>query len=236
MTPNSQFSSNHSVEIGHISGAMPTAIRSVTIFDTQPVLAEGIRSILAATEDLHYVGFQNCLPADHCVSGHCSDILVLDKGFGMHAILSWLADWRASSHYSPKVGVVVWGVAITESDVLRLFKSGVRGIVRKTAPVGDVLSCLRQVAGGRIWMEDYALCGDSQQRRNFRSKLTSREQQVLELVERGCRNKDIAADLGIQTGTVKIHLKHIFQKVGVQNRFGLALSDLRQHRTLSLSA
>ena len=61
-----------------------------------------------------------------------------------------------------------------------------------------------------------------------------REQEVAELVEKGLRNRDIARNLGIQTGTVKIHLKHIFEKTGVRGRYGLALSGLREKGTISL--
>jgi DNA-binding NarL/FixJ family response regulator len=47
------------------------------------------------------------------------------------------------------------------------------------------------------------------------------------LVEKGLRNRDIARQLGIQTGTVKIHLKHIFEKTGVRGRYGLAFTGLQ---------
>jgi two-component system nitrate/nitrite response regulator NarL len=52
--------------------------------------------------------------------------------------------------------------------------------------------------------------------------------QVIELVERGMKNKEIGEALGIQTGTVKIHLKHIFEKTGIRGRYGLALNGLKQ--------
>jgi DNA-binding NarL/FixJ family response regulator len=58
-------------------------------------------------------------------------------------------------------------------------------------------------------------------------RLTQRELQVASLVEQGLRNRDIARELGIQTGTVKIHLRHIFEKTGVRGRFSLALNALR---------
>jgi two-component system nitrate/nitrite response regulator NarL len=47
-------------------------------------------------------------------------------------------------------------------------------------------------------------------------------------VERGLKNKEIGESLGIQTGTVKIHLKHIFEKTGIRGRYGLALNGLKQ--------
>jgi DNA-binding NarL/FixJ family response regulator len=58
--------------------------------------------------------------------------------------------------------------------------------------------------------------------------------QVRELVERGLKNKDIALALGIRTGTVKIHLKHIFEKTGIHGRYGLALSGLKEKGLLTL--
>jgi DNA-binding NarL/FixJ family response regulator len=64
--------------------------------------------------------------------------------------------------------------------------------------------------------------------------LTERERQVLTLVEQGLKNKEIAADLGIRPGTVKIHLKHIFEKTGVHGRYGLALNGMRQRGVLGL--
>jgi DNA-binding CsgD family transcriptional regulator len=49
------------------------------------------------------------------------------------------------------------------------------------------------------------------------------------------RNRDIAQNLGIQTGTVKIHLKHIFEKTGVRGRYGLALNGLREKGAIALT-
>jgi DNA-binding NarL/FixJ family response regulator len=66
-----------------------------------------------------------------------------------------------------------------------------------------------------------------------RPQLTSRERQIAALVERGLRNRDIAGMLGIQPGTVKIHVKHIFEKTGVRGRYGLALSGLQRKGLIS---
>lgn len=69
-----------------------------------------------------------------------------------------------------------------------------------------------------------------------RSELTAREHQVLELVEQGFKNKEIALELGIRPGTVKIHLKHIFEKTGVRGRYGLAISGLRDKGLVSIAS
>ncbi len=53
--------------------------------------------------------------------------------------------------------------------------------------------------------------------------LTPRERQVAFLVTRGLSNKDVARELGLSEGTVKIHLHNIFQKLGAKNRYGLIL-------------
>jgi DNA-binding NarL/FixJ family response regulator len=68
-----------------------------------------------------------------------------------------------------------------------------------------------------------------------RSGLTTRERQVMELVEVGLKNRDIASQLGIRPGTVKIHLKHIFEKTGVRGRYGLALSGLKDRGVLEIA-
>ena len=76
-------------------------------------------------------------------------------------------------------------------------------------------------------MEDCILSPGAFQARSTSPRLTPRELQVLALVERGMRNKDIAKALSISAGTVKIHLKHIFEKTGIHGRYGLAVSALK---------
>jgi DNA-binding NarL/FixJ family response regulator len=127
---------------------------------------------------------------------------------------------------------VVWGAGINEPEALRFLQAGARGILRRTSESDTMLTCLRAVTSGVTWMENgiFGSSGGLMQPR--RSHLTAREQQIAELVERGLRNRDIARTLGIQTGTVKIHLKHIFEKTGVRGRYGLALTGLREKGTL----
>jgi two-component system nitrate/nitrite response regulator NarL len=139
--------------------------------------------------------------------------------------MDWLTECRIH-HLTP--AMVVWGVALNESEALRFLQCGARGILRKSIDVSSILACIRTVADGKTWMQEQVFRDFVRNERRTRSELTSREQQVLELVEQGFKNKEIAVHLGIQPGTVKIHLKHIFEKTGVRGRYGLALNGLRR--------
>jgi DNA-binding NarL/FixJ family response regulator len=223
----------------HNMGMLPhsDAPRTISICDTQPVTAEGVRILLSGADDLQFAKACDSLQqASQWMREQAPDVLILDKAFGIQAVLDWLGEWKASPAYSARVGIIVWGVSVTEAEALRFLQSGARGILRKTAGVVGVLSCLRTVAAGRSWMEDSVFRDAARADRYPRSELTSREQQVLELVEQGYKNKEIATDLGIRPGTVKIHLKHIFEKTGVRGRYGLALSGLRERGLVSLPA
>ena len=204
---------------------------TVCVCDTQPVTAEGIRTLLAGSPDLAFDrGLDSLGQAAELLRSAPPAVLLLDKAFGMQIILEWLGELRTASSgdFTARTAIVIWGASVTEAEALRLLQSGARGILRKTAGIPSVLGCLRTVAAGRTWMEDSVFRDSGRLERYPRSELTAREQQVLGLVEQGCRNKEIAYELGIRPGTVKIHLKHIFEKTGVRGRYGLALNVLRE--------
>jgi two-component system, NarL family, nitrate/nitrite response regulator NarL len=133
------------------------------------------------------------------------------------------------------VAPVVWGLGISESEALRMLQAGARGVVRRTSQPEALVTCLRSVTAGNTWLEDGIFGETDKFAQRRRSELTPREHEVAGLVEQGLRNRDIARSLGIQTGTVKIHLKHIFEKTGVRGRYGLALNGLREKGALALS-
>ena len=217
------------------SGASESA-KSIVICDTQPITAEGVRNLMRGVSDLKFQGAPETLAqAAEIVRKQRPDVLILDKGFGIQAILDWMAEIQAPD--APiHTALVVWGVSVTEAEALRFLQAGARGILRKSAGVQSVIACLRTVAGGRSWMEDCVFRDSSRSDRYPRSELTAREQQVLELVEQGLKNKEIAGELGIRPGTVKIHLKHIFEKTGVRGRYGLALNSLKDRGLVALPA
>jgi DNA-binding NarL/FixJ family response regulator len=153
------------------------------------------------------------------------NILIVDKAFGLRPVLDCPGEVRK---LELPTSVIVWGANMPEGEALRFLQSGAAGVIRKTASLDLLLTCLREVARGGTWMEQELIRDTEGPVRQAHSPLTARELQVMELVERGLKNKDIGASLGIRTGTVKIHLKHIFEKTGIRGRYGLALSGLKE--------
>jgi DNA-binding NarL/FixJ family response regulator len=206
--------------------------KTVVVCDTQPISAEGLRTLLAAAGDLEFLASLNSLEtATQLVTVQRPDMVIVDKGFGMRIVLDWIHDLKLAD---AAPAVTVWGVSMTEAEALRLLQAGAKGIVRKTADLNSILSCLRTVASGRSWMEDCVFRDSARPERYPRSELTPREHQVLEMVEQGFKNKEIALELGIRPGTVKIHLKHIFEKTGVRGRYGLAINGLKERGLVSM--
>ncbi|MEO7143299.1 MAG: response regulator, partial [Bryobacteraceae bacterium] len=164
-----------------------TGSSTVAVCDTQPVTAEGVHWMLGSCQDLEFTQAVDSLPAGfELAHGSALDILVLDKAFGAQAILEQLAELKASG---AGARVIVWGVSMTEAEALRFLQAGARGIVRKTANLSVLIACIRTVASGRSWMEDCVFRESARADRYPRSELTPREQQVMELVEQGFKNK-----------------------------------------------
>jgi DNA-binding NarL/FixJ family response regulator len=200
--------------------------KTIGLLDTQPATVEGMKAIVAGTANLRIRWSAGSLMLGlQLVRQDPVDLLIIDKTLGMQAVADVLATTEAMTARRP--GVIVWGNSMSEQDALRLLQAGARGILSKTADVSTILACVRAVAGQGTWMEGCVFADTARDERFGRNELTARERQVLSLVERGMKNKEIAKELGIRPGTVKIHLKHIFEKTGVRGRYGLAISGFR---------
>lgn len=203
-----------------------TDTKRVSVCESQPLLIKGLKSLLEETSDL-LMHSQHSVISEWMVSPNAetTDVLIVEKGSGADLALDSLS---RMPNGAPRPRVVVWGVSLHEAEALRYLQAGARGIIQKSADLESLLSCIRTAANGGTWMQD-AVFGDRLHSMGTpRSELTPREQQVLELVEQGMKNREIASELGISPGTVKIHLKHIFEKTGIHGRHGLALTVLRQ--------
>jgi two-component system, NarL family, nitrate/nitrite response regulator NarL len=210
------------------------ALTSIGLCEIQPATAEGLRALISSSGDLECSWSVPNLPLAVQLSRQQPvQALLVDKAFGQPQIIDLIGQLRETV---PSQGVVVWGVAMNESEALRLLQAGARGLLRKSADLPVILACLRAVGNGSTWMEDCVFREGLRHDRHIPNGLTGREKQVLQLVEGGLKNKEIASELGIRPGTVKIHLKHIFEKTGVHGRYGLALNGMRMRGLVAARA
>lgn len=206
-------------------------VHTVVICDVQPIAMEGLRRLLEAAEGLRVVAAETSLiEGMEAVRELRPSVVVVDKGLGIHALIDWLL---ALQRLPSPPAALVWGACLSDDEILRLLQAGAAGVVRKTSKLDSILNSIRTVARGGTWLEDDMLREANRHERSDRSTLTPRESQVMEMVQQGMRNKEIAMNLGISIGTVKIHLKHIFEKTGVHGRYGLAISSLKEKGALA---
>jgi len=147
------------------------------------------------------------------------DVALIDLSSGLTSALRLVSSLKS---LPGPLHAVLWVVDLPEFEAFRALQLGVHGIIRKTRPVEKLVECLREVAAGKIWMEDSENVTEFLHRQES-SRLTAREKQVVQLVCRGMKNKEIGENLHITPGTVKVHLMHIFEKTGLKDRLALAV-------------
>ncbi len=201
-----------------------TMLTRILLYSDEPILAKGLESVLRQVE-----GFE-LLPTCNTVAGvadqvaHATpDLVLLDLTPEItFAVLSDLKHAMASTK------IVLWVNSISTELAFQAMGLGVRGILRKTLPTDLQVKCLQKVQAGELWFEkaltDSFLCAR-------RVALTQREGQLVSLLSQGLKNKEIASTLMISEGTVKVYLSRLFQKVGVKDRFELALFGLKNLST-----
>ncbi len=129
----------------------------------------------------------------------------------------------ARARFKPKVILITAGM--DEAQLLAASELDPEGMVLKTSDPGLLLECMDTIVAGRSWVDPEIAERTRQAERKAASAppLTRRERELIELVRQGLRNRDIATELGVTEGTVKVYLHAIFDKFHVENRTELAL-------------
>lgn len=159
------------------------------------------------------------------------DLLILDNGMPERTGLDVLRTLRNRGDNRP---VVLLTGGINDLASREAMQLGVNGIVIKSTAPRDLVTCLDAVSQGRRWLDqevmqramDLALSPDAV--RDPMEMLSSRERAVATLVQRGLRNKEIANELGLTEGTVKVHLHKVFDKLSIRSRAELILLSKTQ--------
>lgn len=199
----------------------------VAAFTDEPVLSKGLADVMKEEAGLTLVSVFESL------SGIISKLEVLKPDVLMmdltpEVTFGVLTELR---HALPECSLVLWVRSISKELAYQAMEIGVRGILRKVSPQDVMIKCLQKVAEGDLWFEKTLTASF------LGSKavtLTKRERQLVNLLAQGLKNKEIASMLFISEGTVKVYLSRLFHKVGVKDRFELALYGLKNLENPSL--
>jgi DNA-binding NarL/FixJ family response regulator len=196
----------------------------VLLYSDEPILAKGLESVLRQIEGFELLPTANTLASlmEQIAQG-APDLVLMD--LTAEITFAVLSDMK---HAMNRSRIVLWVNSISTELAFQAMGLGVRGILRKTLPTELQVKCLQKVQAGELWFEkaltDSFLCAR-------RVALTQREGQLVSLLSQGLKNKEIATTLMISEGTVKVYLSRLFQKVGVKDRFELALFGLKNLTT-----
>jgi len=147
------------------------------------------------------------------------------------AVKKGLAIARSLTRRNPSVRIVVLLETSTRESVIAAFRCGAAGVYSRTELLSDLPSCIERVSQGEIWASKKHSAFLLEALRSAPScegieagkidQLSRRELQVAEHAAQGESNKQIADQLGLSEHTVKNYLFHVFEKLGVSNRFEL---------------
>jgi DNA-binding NarL/FixJ family response regulator len=198
-------------------------IRILTV-DDHPLMREGIAAMIKSQPDMWLVAEAgDGRDAIQTFREHQPDVTLMDIRLpGMSGIDTMIA---IRSEF-PEARILMLTTFEGDVEIQRALRAGARGYMLKSMPPGELLAGIREVHAGRkrIPPEVAAQLAEHM----GEEALTARELEVLQQVAGGSRNRDIAGRLFIAEETVKVHIKHIMEKLGAKDRTEAAAIALRR--------
>ena len=202
---------------------------SVIVVDDHSLFRMGVLQALGLEKDLDVIGEgASTEDALRLVETLLPDVALLDismPGSGIEAA-------RAISRRWPETRIIMLTVSEEDDDVLEALDAGATGYVLKGTPAPELIAAVSTVADGQPYLSPalgMRLFGVIRNRteghrvERLIDTLTPKEAIVFRLLGRGCTNRAIAAEMGVQIKTVKFHVGRLLAKLGAKNRVEAAL-------------
>ncbi len=198
---------------------MPETIKPIRVVlaDDHELVLEGLQALLQNEDDIQVVATAtNGGALLDCVRQHKPDVAVIDLKLPE---LDGIACLDRIREEKLPVHVLILTAFSDGESMLQALEHDADGFALKTDPPSQTIAAIHQVAYGQMvfpsvvrqWLTE-------RQRPGPASELSEREREVLVLVAEGLTNAQIAEQLSVSESTVKFHLQHVFEKLGVTNR------------------
>lgn len=190
---------------------------SILIADDHPVVREGLAGMLAGQDDFEVVGL--AADGETAVTLTLSlapDVTLMDLRM---PVLDGVGAIEAIKQAQPTAHILVLTTYDSDADIVLAIAAGATGYLLKDAPREELFRAIRATARGEsVLSPAVASRLMTRMRAPAEENLSAREIEVLQLVAKGASNQQIGKELHISTATVKSHLIHIFNKLGVDGR------------------
>jgi two-component system NarL family response regulator len=187
---------------------------SVLVVDDHALFRTGVANIINQEPDLRVVAeAANGAEAVETYARVRPDVMLLDLRM---PVMEGVEAVRRIRESDPRARVIVLTTYDTDEEIARALKAGAKAYVLKDISADDLVTCIRDVLAGKTYIAPAAAAKLAET--VTRVQLTPRELATLRLMADGKANKEIASELGISDRTVKTHLGHLFEKLGVTSR------------------
>ena len=199
----------------------------ILITDDHPVVREGLAGMLAGQEDFEVAGMAEDGAKAVALFGELSpDVVLMDlqmPGMGGVEAIETITAKHAEAR------ILVLTTYDADADILRAIEAGATGYLLKDTPREELFRAIRSAArGDSVLAPAVAARLMTQMRAPAEENLSAREIEVLQLVAKGASNKAVGKELHISVATVKTHLIHIYNKLGVDGRTAAVTTALEK--------
>jgi two-component system, NarL family, response regulator len=196
----------------------------ILIADDHAIFRHGVATLIEREGDLKIVGEAgDGEEAVACYRRLRPDVTLLDLVMprldGFEALLR-------IRYMDPAAKVIILTTYDTEEDINRILRAGAKAYLLKDVSASELVRCIRDVAAGKMRLAQGVASKLAD--RFTQVQLTVREVAVLRLVAEGLNNRAIGQRLEISEGTVKVHVAHLFDKMGARSRTDLVAIAVRK--------
>ena len=189
-------------------------VHTVLVVDDHALVRTGVVKIISHEADLQVIAeAANGVEAVEAFEKYRPDVTLLDLRM---PVMEGAEAVRQIREIDPHARVIVLTTYDTDEDITRALKAGAKAYALKDISADELIGCIRHVLSGKTYLAPAAAAKLAEG--IARMQVTPRELSTLRLMSDGKSNKEIAVVLGISERTVKSHLGHLFEKLGVTSR------------------